>query len=178
VSDYANLSHLGHTYIQPESNRLRVRVGTYTTYEQAQGIQAQATQLGYKDAIIVREDAQSLSNEKLLPSTSAAAPATTAPAQYAAPTSVVPIQAAETAKYYVRVCAVDNPNNFNQQQIAAAGGILEKWPIGTTNKTAIMLTGFQGVGQAMAATDQLRMNGYRDAYIIQDQHGRMSKYRY
>ncbi|MEZ4940483.1 MAG: hypothetical protein R3D58_06430 [Saprospiraceae bacterium] len=178
VSDYANLSHLGHTYIQPESNRLRVRVGTYTTYEQAQGIQAQATQLGYKDAIIVREDAQSLSNEKLLPSTSAAAPATTAPAQYAAPTSVVPIQAAETAKYYVRVCAVDNPNNFNQQQIAAAGGILEKWPIGTTNKTAIMLTGFQGVGQAMAATDQLRMNGYRDAYIIQDQNGRMSKYRY
>jgi len=177
VSDYANLTRLGQTYIQPESNRLRVRVGTYSSYEQAQAAQTQAIQLGYKDAIIVRESAQTISNDKLLPASSSLAPATT-PAQYSTPTSVAPTLTTESSKYYVRVCAVDDPYNFNAQQVNAVGGVLEKWPIGTTNKTAIMLTGFPSVGQAMVATDKLRMNGYQDAYIIQDQNGRMSKYRY
>ncbi|MBL7775878.1 MAG: carboxypeptidase regulatory-like domain-containing protein, partial [Saprospiraceae bacterium] len=179
VSDYANLAQLGYVYIQQESDRLRVRVGTWGAYDQAETARAQAIQLGYRDALIVSEKPEDLTHEKLLAPPAAKGNMTTSPAQYSSATTVAPVVAgADNAKYYVRVCALDDPYNFDIRKVDGTGGIVEKWPIGSTNKTAIMLTGFPSVGQAMLATDKLRSSGFQDAYIIKDENGRMSKYRY
>ena len=182
VSDYANLAQLGYVYIQPESDRLRVRVGTWGAYEQAEVARAQAIQLGYRDALIITEKQADLTNEKLLAAPGSTTPKgnlTAAPATYSVPSGVAPTSTTtDNAKYYVRVCAMDDPYNFDPRKIDGTGGIIEKWPIGSTTKTAIMLTGFPSVGQAMLATDKLRTTGFRDAYIIKDENGRMSKYRY
>ncbi len=182
VSDYANLAQLGHVYIQPEDARLRVRVGTWASHDQADAAKNQAIQLGYKDALVITEKQADLTNEKLLNApTGAISPKGTsaAPAQYSTISTVTPIPAGtENAKYYVRVCSLDDPYNFDARKVDGTGGVIERWPIGDTNKTAVMLTGFISVGQAMVATDKLRGNGFKDAYIIKDENGRMSKYRY
>lgn len=187
LSDYTNLDRLGTTYVRPEGDQLRVRVGMWESYDHAEVARTEAVRMGYRDAMIVTEKVD-------------AAPATTSPAPTAAPkgTMFKPISAAPAAttpatysttgptatpvasgaKFYVRVCAVENPANFDAKKVEGAGGLLEKWPIGDTKMTAVMLTGFTTPEQAINATDQMRARGFVDAYIIQDENGRMSRYRY
>lgn len=195
VSDYTNLNNLGNVYIHQENDRMRVRVGTWDAYEKAESAQKQAVSLGYKDAIIVTEKVEDITNERLRtapPATGSNSQTpkglTATPAQYSAPSLAVPVPANTTpaanptassnAKYYIRVCAMEDTQNFDPKKLDGSGAVIEKWPIGDTKMTAVMLTGFPTVEQAMTTTDKLRTKGFTDAYIIKDENGRMSKFRY
>ncbi len=188
LSDYSNLMPLGHIYIQPENDRMRVRVGTWESYDKAEAAQAEAVRMGYKDAIVVTEKVDDITNDRLRtsPATTAPQTLTATPSQYSAPatystTTAVqpkPLTASANTKYYIRVCALEDTYNFDPKKLDGSGGVIEKWPIGDTKMTAIMLTGLPSVEQAMVTTDKLRSKGFLDAYIIKDENGRMSKYRY
>lgn len=179
LSNFTNLQSLGNVYIQPENDRMRVRVGTWDTYNQAESAQANAVRLGYRDAIVVTEKVSSTPNNAL--GAAAAAPQTlsTAPVTYSTTSVAAPATTpVSKAKYYIRVCALTDTQNFDVRKLDGSGAIVEKWPIGDTKMTAIMLTGLPSVEQAMSVTNRLRSSGFQDAYIIQDENGRMSKYRY
>ncbi|MBK9337711.1 MAG: carboxypeptidase regulatory-like domain-containing protein [Lewinellaceae bacterium] len=185
LGDYANLNSIGTTYIQPENDQMRVRVGAWESYTQAEVARNEAVRLGYRDAVIVTEKAENLPAER---QSGATAPksvftpmaATTTPAQYSTTSSAIPTATpvATNAKYYIRVCALEDTSNFDAKKIDGTGGVIEKWPVGDTKMTAVMLTGFSSVEQAITATDKLRAKGFADAYIIQDENGRMSRYRH
>ncbi|TNE52733.1 MAG: hypothetical protein EP344_15385 [Bacteroidetes bacterium] len=181
VDNYTNLSGLGYTYVKPESNRLRVRVGTWATYAEAEGVKAQVVQLGYKDALVITEKMDEISSARLLQEpvlhSTPVNTLTAKPATYSTAPGVTPISGSGI-QYYVRVCALDNPNNFDARNLSSLGGVVEKWPIGSTNKTAVMLTGYSTPEQAKAVTDKLRSGGFPDAYIIADENGNMRKYGY
>lgn len=179
LSDYTNLQSLGNVYIRPENDRMRVRVGAWDAYTHAETAQAEAVKLGYKDAIVVTERAENAAAATgTVPAITTPKTVTTAPITYSTPgasTSAIP---ASNAKYYIRVCAMNDTQNFDPKKLDASGAVIEKWPIGDTNMTAIMLTGFPTVEKAMTATDKLRGSGFQDAYIIKDENGRMTKFRY
>jgi tetratricopeptide (TPR) repeat protein/cell division septation protein DedD len=182
VSDYANLNSVGNIYIQPENDQMRVRIGIWESYDQAEAARAEALRLGYRDALIVTEKIENAPAEPTAtPKGSVFTPkaVATAPVQYATSTAIPTATPVTTnTKYYIRVCALEDPYNFDAKRIEGAGGVIEKWPVGDTKMTAVMLTGFPNIDQAISATNKLRTKGFADAYIIQDENGRMSKYRY
>lgn len=180
LADYTNLQSLGNLYIRPENDRLRVRVGAWDTHERAAAAKAEAVKLGYKDAIVIAEKAEDLPADQprtgAAPAVSTSKVMTATPVTYSTPgVSATPVS---NAKYYIRVCALHDKENFDARKLDGSGAVIEKWPIGDTNMTAIMLTGFPTVEQAMAATDKLRSTGFQDAYIIKDENGKMTKFRY
>lgn len=179
LSDYTNLQPLGNVYIRPENDRMRVRVGAWDAHDKAEAAKAEAVRLGYKDAIIVTEKAEDVSRAAAVPAVTSSKSLTATPVTYSTPgtttTSAVP---ASNAKYYIRVCAMSDTHNFDARKLDGSGAVIEKWPIGDTNMTAIMLTGFPTVEQAMTTTDKLRASGFQDAYIIKDENGKMTKFRY
>ncbi|MBK6931113.1 MAG: PD40 domain-containing protein [Saprospirales bacterium] len=178
LGDYANLNGLGHVYMQPENDRLRVRVGTWDSYDKAETARAEAVRLGYRDAIIVPEKINDSSGGVQAPATSSPKGiSVVTPSQYSTTSGVAPVQAAGL-RYYIRVCALDDAYNFDAKKVDGSGGVIEKWPIGDTQRIAIMLTGLTSLEHAMTATDRLRARGFADAYIIKDENGKMSKYRY
>jgi cell division septation protein DedD len=73
---------------------------------------------------------------------------------------------------------MENADNFNAKQVEGVGGRLEKWPLPDGKTTAVMLTGFADLEAAKRATDRLRAGAFPDAYIIQNEQGKMSRYRY
>lgn len=179
LSDYTNLQSLGNVYIRPENDRMRVRVGAWDAHDKAEAAKAEAVRLGYKDAIIVTEKADDVSRAAAVPAVTSSKSLTATPVTYSTPgattMSAVP---ASNAKYYIRVCAMSDTQNFDARKLDGSGAVIEKWPIGDTKMTAIMLTGFPTVEQAMTTTDKLRASGFQDAYIIRDEHGKMTKFRY
>ncbi|MEQ1746715.1 MAG: tetratricopeptide repeat protein [Saprospiraceae bacterium] len=193
LADYANLNALGTTYVQQENDRARVRVGTWESHDKAEAVRNDAARMGYPDAIVVAEKAESAPvatpystpapsptpAPKKMFSPMPVSSSPTAPAQYSTSTSAVPTPVTTgPAKFYIRVCALDDPYGFDTRRLDGTGGTLERWPIGDTKKTAIMLSGFSSADQAKVATNKLRAKGFDDAYIIQDENGRMSKYPY
>ncbi len=180
MSDYANLQSLGNVYMRPENDRIRVRLGTWDAHAQAEAAQAEAVKLGYKDAIVVTEKVDDTTTDRragAMPAVTAPKTLTATPVTYSTPgtTTAVP---ASNAKYYIRVCAMNDTQNFDPKKLDASGAVIEKWPIGDTNMTAIMLTGFPNVEKAITTTDKLRVSGFQDAYIIKDENGKMTKFRY
>lgn len=179
LSDYTNLQSLGNVYIRPENDRMRVRLGTWDAYTHAETAQAEAVKLGYKDAIIVTEKTEDAATG-VVPANTTPKTVTTTPITYSTPgaSSTSLALPASNAKYYIRVCAMNDTQNFDPKKLDASGAVIEKWPIGDTNMTAIMLTGFPSVEKAMTTTDKLRGSGFQDAYIIKDENGRMTKFKY
>lgn len=186
LNDYANLQSLGNVYVQPENDRIRVRVGTWDTYDKAESAKALAVQQGYRDAIVVTEKLDNGTASNKPATTTSTVPAVTAPKTLNPITSPVTYSAPGTttagtvsnAKYYIRVCALSDTQNFDARKLDASGGVIEKWPIGDTQMTAIMLTGIPSLEQTMVTTDKLRAAGFQDAYIIKDENGKMTKFRY
>ena len=184
MADYANLNTLGTTYVQQENERARVRVGAWESYAKAEAVRAEAVRLGYSDALIVTERVENAPSEPIPSPVSPASksvftPMSATPAQYSTAPGTSPTPSTTgTARFYVRVCALDEPYSFDNKKVDGLGGAIERWPIGDTKKVAIMLAGFTTPDQAITATDRLRAKGFPDAYIIAEENGRMSKYRY
>ncbi len=167
LNDYANLSNIGPAYIRTENNYMHVRIGPWDTPTQAEAARTEVARQGFPAAVVVVEKTED-------------AAMSAAPVVHSAPSVVsVPTSPATLAKeYYVRVCAMENADNFNARQVEGAGGRLEKWPLPDGKMTAIMLTGFTDLEAAKRATDRLRAGAFPDAYIIQNEQGKMSRFRY
>ncbi len=171
LNDYTALSSIGPAYIRAENDYMHVRVGPWDTPAQAEAARADIARRGFPSAVVVLETDAAAGTAPLAPMSVSANP--TAPVLYSAPTSSTPVR-----EYYVRLCAVENPDRFDARQVEGLGGRLEKWPLPDGKTTAIMLTGLSGLEEAKRITDQLREKAFPDAYIIQNEQGKMSRFRY
>lgn len=143
---------------------MHLRLGPWDTPTRAEAARAEAILKGFSNAVVVVENASS-------------PPAT--PTTAYAKTLGAPILEAPTAtEYYIRLLATEKPENFNARQIESVGGRLEKWPLPDGKTTAIMLTGFTRLDDAKRAVDRLRAGAFPEAYIIQNEQGKMRRYRY
>lgn len=207
LNNYVSLASLGNIYLKPENDLLKVRIGIWEGHDKAEEAQRAVVQRGFKDAIVVTEKAndESLSNFLISSTTPPAAYSTTPTAPAAksakmtapAPTTHSTTTTTQTPKtvvapaasaalldgptgtqYLIRVCALNDLDNFEPKKLEGVGGKLEKWLVPNTNVTAIMLTGYQDVESALTALYRLRERNFPDAYLLKQENGAMSKLRY
>lgn len=181
ISDYASLSGLGNVYSKLENGSLKMRLGVWPNYADAESAQSEVVKRGFKDAIVVTEKTRDESIKGFM--LNGAANASSAPATYSTrtPSNITPIKSVTTsetdAKYYVRVCAMKDASKFDATQLEAAGvdGRVEKWPVGNSGITAIMLAGYSNLDAAARDKERLRFSGFPDAYIVKELKGEVSR---
>lgn len=158
ANDYTKLSDIGNVYSKTENNSIKVRLGVWRSYVYAEKALTEIINRGGKDAIIVTEkaDDQSLKSFTLTEDR---------------------IISISDIHYFIRLCALINPENFDPGQIEKIGveGTLEKWPIGNTDLTAIMLAGYSSLKTANSDLEKLRSHGFPDAYVIKEKNGQVSR---
>ncbi|MEZ4964246.1 MAG: carboxypeptidase regulatory-like domain-containing protein [Saprospiraceae bacterium] len=188
ISDYASLSDVGNVYSKSKNGSLKMRLGVWPNYADAEAAQAEAVKRGFSDAIIVTEKS---SDESLKPFVVApiAAPATySTPVEPTASRSKWENKGAATTtttastqtsgtKYYIRLCALSDPARFDGGVLEGAGvdGSIEKWPIKNSSMTAIMLGAYTTSAGAESDWAKVRNNGFPDAYIVKQQDGDVSR---
>lgn len=176
VANYSNLNGLGNVYGKVENNNVRMRLGVWNNYADAEAALAQVTQRGYADAIIVTEKSNDESIRDYIIAKPYAATTYSTPTTSTAPV-VYSTTASDGSKYYVRLCAVSDPNRFDADKLEGAGvnGTIEKWPVGNTGLTAIVLAGYTTVDAANRDKEKVRVNGFPEAYVVRELKGAITK---
>lgn len=175
VGNYTNLTGLGNVYGKVENNSVRMRLGVWTSYEQAEVTLAQVIQKGYSDALIVTEKCgdESIKDYVIAPAASAA------PAQYATQDTKtrVQVKANDGSKYYVRLCALSDASRFDANQLEGAGvsGSVEKWPVGNSGMTAIVLAGYSDFEAANKDKEKVKTQGFPEAFVVRELNGAVTK---
>ncbi len=187
INDYSALSDLGNVYGKMDNGSVKMRLGVWSTYGTAENTLEEVNKRGFKDAIIVTEKA---SDEKIKgyligkPAQPAATPATsTTPLTYStqqpAATKIKGGAPAvnDGSKYYIRICALADPGRFEADQLegAAVNGTVEKWPVGNTGLTAIMLAGYPTLEDARRDREKLHASGFKEAYVVRESKGAVTK---
>lgn len=109
---------------------------------------------------------------------SIAAPGMQQPVQYSTKTTTATTVKPSGVAYYVRVCALKDPSSFDAKKLEGVKGRIEKWPIGSTTSLAIMLTGFSNLEDAIESNEKLHARGFPDSYILKEEKGKMTKFKY
>ena len=166
VGNYSNVSGLGNIYGKVENNSVRMRLGVWTNYEDAEAALAQVIQKGYNDALIITEKSSDESIKDYLISKDA---------------PVTPVQPvvnnADGSRYYVRLCALADPGRFDPNKLEGSGvnGNIEKWPVGNTGLTAIVLAGYSNFEAANKDKDKVKSNGFPEAFVVRELKGTITK---
>lgn len=184
ISDYASLSGVGNVYSKTISNSIKVRLGVWANYADAENARAEAVKRGFADALIVTE----LASDESLKGFMITAKGGSAPATYSTSTpsrskweskSVEPTTYSQDAgtRYYIRLCALADPNRFDADKLEGAGvdGTIEKWPVRNTGLTAIMLGGYTTEAAAKKDKEKLRDTGFPEAYVVREQNGEVTR---
>jgi hypothetical protein len=74
------------------------------------------------------------------------------------------------------LCALSDSNNFDKAKLGDVQGNIEKWAIGETGMTAIMLTGYTDEGTAVGIAEKVKGN-FPDAYVVKEENGILTKLR-
>lgn len=185
LNDYSAVSNLGTVYGKTENGITRMRLGVWSDYDAAEAALAQVTQRGFKDALIVTEKANDESIKNYMITKQPAQNNVTAPATYSTQSqnnttalrTSTPPPANDGAKYYVRLCALADPNRFDANKLEGAGvnGTIEKWPVGNTGLTAIVLAGYTNLDAANRDKDKARSSGFPEAYVMKELKGKITK---
>ncbi|MBK8194022.1 MAG: carboxypeptidase-like regulatory domain-containing protein [Lewinellaceae bacterium] len=169
ISDYAALSDVGNVYSKSKNGSLKMRLGVWPKYNDAEGAQAEAVKRGFKDAIIVTEVAtdESIKGFMVAPKV---APAVESKAALAPTVYSTTQTKSSVGKYSIRLCALADPNRFDAGPLEAAGvdGMVEKRPIGKTGLTAILLSGYETQTAANRDKEKVRANGFPEAYLVEN----------
>lgn len=179
IHDYTSLASLGRIYTKNnEKGQLSIRLGVWQNYEQAESARTSAINKGFDHAVIVQENASDPDIKPFLKSGDPALSATPTtrdkPLEYFSVNAPPP----SPTKYYIRICALSDPANFDQSKISDIKGSLEKWTIGETGMTAIMLSGFTDEKTAVENNEKLKGKGFPDAYVIKEENGKLNRLRY
>ena len=175
MNEFARLDGLGNTYSKVENGALKVRVGLWTTYEQAEAARKSAAVRGFADATIVTERTDDPALQNYLETPAATRPraasksGNTRPVEYS---DAVP--AAKTAKsaarpYYIRIAALSNPERFNAAPFQDLGTIEMRRQ--DNGMTVVLLGRYGSLKAAESAKKKLRTQGYNDPYVVKEEAG-------
>ncbi|MCC6412413.1 MAG: SPOR domain-containing protein [Saprospiraceae bacterium] len=179
IHDYTALASLGRIYTKNnEKGQLSIRLGVWQNYAEAESARTSSINKGFDHSIIVQENASDPDIKPFLKSGDPALSATPTtkdkPLEYFSVNAPPP----SPTKYYIRICALSDPSNFDQSKLGDVKGNLEKWTIGETGMTAIMLTGFTDEKTAMENNEKIKGKGFPDAYVIKEENGKLNRLRY
>lgn len=151
VSEYERLAQYGTVYQKIDEDRIRIRVGVFSSREQAQAAAAEITGIGFPGSFVVEESVESLMDRVML--------------SMARDKSGDPGQDGE---YLIRLAAYKNARWFDPGALGTFGTITRE----TTNEWTIMyVSGIKSISVAREALSAARGAGFHDARILFDRHG-------
>ncbi|MFN4256356.1 MAG: carboxypeptidase regulatory-like domain-containing protein [Saprospiraceae bacterium] len=201
LAPFVKAGDVGNLYTSPANDLVKIRVGIWETNEEAEAAQARVVKLGFKDADVVIEKITPETEQYFIkketapvrpvesakpvetPKTTPKGDATPAkPAQYSleTPKSIAPVEAAVPPSvasiYKVRVATYADADNFDAANIADVGGKLERKKSGKL--TIFLLGSFPDLESAIRAKNAVRARGYRDAHVVKDESGKLTRMRF
>ncbi len=160
---------LGSVYVHSENGLYKVRIGPFSSQEDAKSVLLKAKARGTKDAFIVVQ--QGLENHKPYEMKATPEPAVSTQTVETKPVAVTDSKAeTETShvEYKVRLASYLHPGSFNTKDIDQYGP-LESYRQGEW--TIMLIGGFKTEADAKKVKDQVIAKGYNDARVVMDQDG-------
>ncbi|MEO6038951.1 MAG: SPOR domain-containing protein [Saprospiraceae bacterium] len=175
MNKFSKLDGLGDIYSKVENGILKIRVGLWTSAEQAKAAKRSAVARGFKDATVVTENIQDPALKNYL-AQSAAARQEAMPVEndprpvvysYKSPVAPKTKTVITSQPYYIRIAALSNPERFNPQPFQGLGSIEMRHL--DNGMTLVLLGRFSSLKQADATRKKLRAQGYNDPYVVKDE---------
>ena len=158
ASQYRGLDGIGNVYDRFEKNMTKVRVGYFSDRASASAMVGEVRRMGYKDAFVVSEMVNS----------SAAFSSDTPTAGNATRSQYFE----DNSDYKIRLATYSQSGMFNAGKVEHLGR-LESYR--KNNMTIMLLAGYASLSDAKLALKAAQMNGFEDAYVVQDNGGYLSK---
>ncbi|MCB0569825.1 MAG: carboxypeptidase regulatory-like domain-containing protein [Phaeodactylibacter sp.] len=152
LEGFSGLTSLGQVYSKYEDGRYKVRVGVFSTKEEAGRVLNSVKSKGYKGAFITEEGGtvSDVQRKGVTDNTSNVAPTSSSPTQ---------------GRYLVQLAAYKNPQWFNGSGLEGYGTIMDGQRDGLTIK---YLAYFNDIEQAKQAWQRARSLGFTTAFVVVD----------
>ncbi len=159
------LAEMGNVYSYREGGKNKIRVGIFSSNEEANKAKRLIRAKGYKQAFLVPQNTAGLTDKIIGGSqiepktdTSASTKEGTAPAA--------------TSNYQIRLAAYKNPRFFDETKVSDMGEV-ESYRNGEW--TIMLLSGFETKKEADRALRQVKAKGFQSAYIVREENGVLKK---
>ena len=180
MNEFARLDGLGNTYSKVENEALKVRVGLWATYDEAEFARKSAAARGFSDAAIVTErtDDPTLQAYLVENATTQQVPVSAKkgnrPAEYGYVQPKAKTTKATAQPYYIRIAALANPDMFNATPFQELGNIEMRRQ--DNRMTVVLLGRYGSVKAAEAVRKKLRTQGYTDPYVVKEEtNGKLTR---
>lgn len=163
LAQYTSLNNFGEVYSKEEGGKYKIRVGVYTSREEALQAMQAIRNSGYRDAFLVKEEGVMLASGSAAGTGLVEEPLYTQPIEETTP---------KGGLYKVQLAAYRNPAYFDPAPISHLGTIEERMK---GNLTVKFIGGLQSLTQARQALAQARAAGFNTAFIVVDENGQLRK---
>ena len=173
LASFKALEEVGTVYVYEEKGMEKVRVGTYSSVEEAKYALRKAHDAGYRSAFIIKQKKEVVIQP--------AAPPSKTPEAYNAESAQQPKTPLKSGKtesmeslpqksYFVQLAAYRNPQNFDQKKVIDIG-VVEQRKRG--DLTIMLLSGYADLLQAKKAMQEARKRGFKGAYLVMEKDGKL-----
>jgi hypothetical protein len=191
LNDLIELSQLGNLYTQVENGWILVKLGPWTSLNEAERIQATLAAKGHGEAVVIPE--RTVPAVKSSSSPTSVSPLASNPVKGApvttprgglpdllgpvpnAPEVLAPVTLAaaeeEEVDFMVRICVLSGDlSAFDVKKAEQAGGQVDA-RMSKTGNYVMLLTGFDGKASAQKAAQKIIELGFKEAYLVKEKQG-------
>ncbi len=166
---FAPLSRYGEVYSLRSGAWIKVRLGCYSTKEQALAILKKVRQQGWPQAFIVYEDEQTRAKHRHIAGAATVDPTATDLAS----STQEGAKSKSASTYKVRVVAYRPPTTFHTSVVSDLGRI-EHWTKGDWR--IIVIGDYHTLEEAKRVLATVKERGYHDAFIVVERNGLLEKW--
>lgn len=169
LNGYKTLNSVGEVFVQNGSDYNRIRVGKFKTKAEAERARSIIKSKGYKSAYVVEQVTQATI------STTTSSVIRTPGSSSDSTTDKSPVyNSGASQEYRIRLAALSNPENFNYATAQQYGKVETTQSNGFT---VFYVVGIKDLENGRIYLQQLKNNGFSDAYLVQNKNGILSKVR-
>lgn len=187
---YAGLKGIGNLYSRPEKGMKKIRVGIYTSREDAEEARKSVVANGFSTAFIVPERVERIEDINIFDSSATPAPppreAEIVKAKEVETMEVVdkvvdskpvekvlePLAVEEPSIFMVRLATYKRPEFFDSSKVSAIGKIEQRLK---GDLTIMLLSGFPSLQAARNAIVEARKLGFKGAHVVLEENGKLIK---
>ncbi len=165
LSRFKHFHRYGNVYKVRSGNLTKIRIGFFSTMEEAKKVVKQLKRKGIREAFIIGDYLQTAQMEIIA----------TARDKSPQADDYEDRKFLHNSPYKIRVVSYHYPNRFNTSEVADLGRIehwtKEDWKI-------IILSGYENLSQAREMLKRVHKRGFKDAYIVKESFGRLQRVRF
>lgn len=159
MSQYPDLNNFGQLYSKKEGKVYKIRVGVFSTRQEATQVLNLVKNQGYKTAFIVAEAGGSSTNAgNLIPKGDN--------------NTNNPTTSPTNGQYKIQLAAYKDLKNFDAAKVQNLGNIEERKRGALTVK---YLGGYTSIEEARQALREVKAAGFKDAYVVENVNGELKK---